>query len=152
MSNKKTATGQYAAYASKGSYSKNKEAKIKRHLKKYPEDKQALLSLKNIKAYSRKKPVNKLGWVTETIKASLQYIPLLTNKGQILNIRKPEQVQELMSKYGQTSTVTKETAGLMARIISFGKVVMFHKTLVVEDGKYVWKHVKTSKNTEKVTG
>lgn len=51
---------QYGAYKSEARFSKNKKAKLERHLKKYPDDAQAQAALKKVPEYSRKKPVSRV--------------------------------------------------------------------------------------------
>lgn len=50
----------YTEYKARGVYAKNKEAKLKRHLKKYPNDSQAEKALEGPISFKRKKPYNKV--------------------------------------------------------------------------------------------
>lgn len=146
MANKKSKPS-YAKYATLGSYSKNKLAKLKKHLKKHPEDSQAKDATKNIKPYSRKKSENKLGWVKDTLRASLIYIPQFTTKGNMIVVRKDaNNVDSLMSKFGQQAPITKELAMNLASYLRRSKTIMFNKTLVVEDKNLVWKHTSKKSN------
>lgn len=58
MAKKKSYKGkkQYGLYQTGSRYSKNKKAKLLRHLKAHPEDAKAKSALESIPAYSRKKP------------------------------------------------------------------------------------------------
>lgn len=59
---------QFATYKTAGSYSKNKTAKLKRHLKRFPSDEQAAIALKSVSATpTRKKPANS-PWSATTLK------------------------------------------------------------------------------------
>lgn len=146
MSNKKTAPS-YAKYVATGAYAKNKAAKLQRHLKKHPEDSQAKDAIKNIKSYSRKKPENKLGWVKDTLKASLSFIPQYTTKGNLIIVRKDAtNVDSLFSKFGQSATITKDYITSLAQYVKRSNTIMFQPTLVVENEKLVWKHVAEKSN------
>ena len=59
---KSTSAGKarYGIYKTENRYTKNKAAKLERHLKKYPEDAQAKAALGNISVYSRKAPHSKV--------------------------------------------------------------------------------------------
>ena len=48
----------YQSYKSNGNYTKNRIARLKRHLKKYPEDTQAQKALNGDISYRRKRPVS----------------------------------------------------------------------------------------------
>ncbi len=63
---------QYSAYQSQGRYAKNKQRKLERHLKFYPNDSQAREALNNIQSYRRKAPINKI-WSKEQKKAAYDY-------------------------------------------------------------------------------
>lgn len=83
MAGKKRTPGEdrrYKAYKAGGQFSKNKRAKIERHLKKHPEDKQSQEALKNIPAYSRKVPKNRI-WSDKTKQAYAQQLKELGYKG-----------------------------------------------------------------------
>lgn len=63
---------QHSVYQSQGRYAKNKQRKLERHLKYYPNDSQAKEALNNIQSYRRKAPINKI-WSKEKKKAAYQY-------------------------------------------------------------------------------
>lgn len=122
---KKTKNPQYAVYQSKGNYAANKKAKIERHLKKHPEDKQSVQALSNVKLYSRKKPVNKLGWIKESLRASTVYIPFVNGKGSVIGVRSPEQLENLkrLPNIAQAIPLTKESATKLAQIFAFTRFI-----------------------------
>lgn len=116
---KKATNPSYATYQSKGSYTKNKKAKIERHLKKHPNDEQSAASLKNVGLYSRKKPNNKLGWINDSIRSKAVYVPALNGKGNSINIRSYDQyVTILETAPGLTHTIalTKENAQALSHL------------------------------------
>lgn len=140
--NKKTSKAQYGAYQAKSSYSVNKKRKLARHLKNHPNDTQAASALKDVRLYVRKKSNNKLGWVSETIKASLAFIPQYTPKGHMIGVRKPEDEAELLKRFGQSVPMTKSFVQGFARILSDSHTIMFQQTYVYDDEKQLTlKHV-----------
>jgi hypothetical protein len=55
----------FKSYKANGIFTKNKKAKLERHLKNHPDDVQAKEASKNIPSYRRKAPKQKI-WTPET--------------------------------------------------------------------------------------
>lgn len=64
MGKKRTGKNTQATYKAEGRYTKNKKAKLERHMKKHPNDDQAKKAISGIKPYSRKAPHNNMVWAT----------------------------------------------------------------------------------------
>lgn len=76
MASKSSSTGQkehYKRYKAENRWEKNKVARLERHMKKFPEDKQAADALKKPKSYNRNKF---LGLKKSKSKAKLKQLPL----------------------------------------------------------------------------
>ena len=133
----------YASYQSKGNFSKNALLKLQRHLKKHPEDKQAISALKTVPVSpTRKKPTNKGGWVQESIRSFMSHLPHLTPlQGKI---------------YHNQVAPTKSNLFSYASIYKFCKNNPYMKTLVGVKGvdpitkleviNFEWKHTSKLSN------
>lgn len=158
MSNKKVNGKElrHARYQSTGALNTNAKRKLERHLKKHPGDEQAQKALgltgsKNV----RKKPNEKGGWIKETLRKSLQFVPYLNSKGQVIPVRSVEQMEELLkSSLVQTGAITRSQAKLQAWINRFETKVPFrtvpvYVTKTVEGRKedvLEWKHTQKLSN------
>lgn len=81
---------QNAAYSSQGRFAKNKEAKLRRHLKNCPDDAQAQAALDNMKTSpSRKKPDSKM-WK----KSQMGYANTLASLGYNGNAARGDKAEE----------------------------------------------------------
>ncbi len=144
---KKTKNPAYAAYASKGNFAKNALRKVQRHLKKHPNDTQAQKALKSVPGSpTRKKPLNKGGWVSEDVRSFMSHLPFLTPmQGRV---------------YNQQVVATKTNVTSYAQIRKFLKASPFMKTLVLieqlnEETKEevllpMWKHTSKLSNFHKL--
>ena len=99
-------------------FAKNRKARLEKHLKKHPNDDQALLALRENKQVStRKASVEKLGWLKKS-------------PGVATHLR----------------VVTKEAAGIVARLFAFTRKQPYHTQLVAIGEGYVWKHTNKTSN------
>ena len=100
----KSIEAKYTAYKNLNRFEKNRERKIQKHLKKFPNDIQAKEALKNPGNY-RKKPEQKLGWVTKEV--ALYYgnasIPLTTKE----NLTQVAKVIKLTKKVAKAAVLKK---------------------------------------------
>lgn len=133
----------------------NAKRRLERHLKKHPEDAQAQSALKGVATRTlRSKPNNKGGWVTETLRATMVYVPYLTAKGTPIVLKAPEQAEAMLRLYGQGVPLTKTNTKAYAQMLKFTKVSAFHPVPVVEVKKVkgqdvattVWKHTAKESN------
>lgn len=145
----------FSAYKTTNRVVVNAKRKIERHLKKHPEDAQAQAALKNVATKKlRTKPNNKGGWVTESLRSTMVYIPYLTGKGSPITLKAPEQVEAMLRLYGQGVALTKTNTKGYAQMLKFTKVSSFHQVPVVEVKKVkgqevattVWKHTSKDSN------
>lgn len=121
-----------AAYKAKDSRTINAKRRLERHLKKHPEDAQAQAALKGVATRKfRVKPVNKNGWVKETLRASMIYVPYLTGKGQAIALRAPEQLDLMLRTHSQPVALTKTNAKAYAQMLRFTAKSPYHATPVV---------------------
>ena len=99
-------------------FAKNRKARIEKHLKKHPNDSQALTALRENKQVSTRKASNeKLGWLKKS-------------PGVALHLR----------------VVTKQAAGVVARLFAFTRKQPFQQQLVPVGGEFVWKHTNKKSN------
>ena len=145
----------FGAYKATNRAVVNAKRKIERHLKKHPEDAQAQAALKNVATKKlRAKPGNKGGWVTESLRSTMVYIPYLTGKGSPIALKAPEQVEAMLRLYGQGVALTKTNTKGYAQMLKFTKVSAFYQVPVVEVKKVkgqevattVWKHTSKESN------
>ena len=145
----------FGAYKATNRAVVNAKRKIERHLKKHPEDAQAQAALKNVATKKlRAKPGNKGGWVTESLRSTMVYIPYLTGKGTPIALKAPEQVEAMLRLYGQSVALTKTNTKAYAQMLKFTKVSAFHQVPVVvvkkvkgqEVAETVWKHTSKKSN------
>lgn len=147
MTKKATFKGkkQYGTYKSLSKFTINKKRKLERHLKKHPQDAQAVEAKSGI-TYSRKKPINKLGWLSESVKRFVMItIPYLNGKGDPIVVRHPEQLEKLYHTFGQAIAVTKSNAIAYAQTAKFMSKAPYQKQLVNVGKKgevvWEWKHI-----------
>lgn len=87
----------YKEYEVGGTFKKNRQAKLERHLKKFPDDEQAKAALKRNLEYRRKKPKNCKTWS----KPAKEYARLLASVGQNGNLavqKKPSGPRRIANK------------------------------------------------------
>lgn len=118
----------YSAYASKGNFTKNAKRKLARHLRKHPEDQQAVVALAGVNSRKiRTKPTAKLGWVKESLRSAMAFVPYLNSKGQVIVIKSVEHFNQVSTTYAQSIPVTRQSAKQYAQLKRFEKVSPFHK-------------------------
>ncbi len=101
------AKAQYAAYKAKDSATKNKTRKLLKHLKKHPNDAQALEAQKKGVGYRRKNPIAKNGWVTEEVRDFVKKYTLV--------------FQDFTLSYKELSTMGKENSMKVAQAVKLMK-------------------------------
>lgn len=101
------AKAQYAAYKAKDSATKNKTHKLLKHLKKHPNDAQALEAQKKGVGYRRKNPIAKNGWVTEEVRDFVKKYSLV--------------FQDFTLSYKELSTMGKENSMKVAQAVKLMK-------------------------------
>lgn len=146
---------QFGAYKTTNRAVVNAKRRIERHLKKHPEDAQAQAALKGVATKTlRSKPNTKGGWVTESLRSSMVYIPYLTAKGSPIALKAPEQVEAMLRLHGQGAPLTRINTKGYAQLLKFTKVSDFHQIPVLEVKKVkgqevtdiVWKHTSKYSN------
>ena len=145
----------FTAYKATGRVTINAKRRLERHLKKHPEDAQAQAALKGVASRKfRTKPNSKGGWVTESLRASMVYVPYLTAKGSPIALKAPEQVEAMLRLHGQNVALTRTNTKGYAQLLKFTKVSDFHQIPVLEVKKVkgqevtdiVWKHTSKYSN------
>ena len=91
---------QYGAYKAQARYSKNKRAKLERHLKKYPEDAQAAEALKNVSPEPRRKTPKTYMWSKTQIKQAEMLARVGLNGNAVLNKKYAELHKDEIIGYG----------------------------------------------------
>lgn len=137
-----------ASYGMKGNFVKNAKRKLQRHLKKHPGDEQATVALANVASRKiRKKPVAKLGWVKESLRNAMSFVPYLNGKGQVIVIKSVEHFAQVVSTHSQSIPVTRQAAKSYAQIKRLEKVAPFHKvpTFVHKNGQVVVEFIHDNK-------
>ena len=138
----------FTSYAMKGNFSKNAKRKLAKHLKAHPNDQQAVTALAGVASRKiRTKPVAKLGWVKESLRAAMAFVPYLNSKGQVIVIKSVEHFSQVANTYSQPIPVTRSAAKAYARIKKKKKVAPFRKvaTFVHKGGEVALEYVHDSK-------
>ena len=139
----------FGAYQTTGRAVANAKRRLERHLKKHPEDTQATKALSGVTTRKfRTKPTTKGGWVIESLRSSMVYVPYLTGKGLPIVLKSPEQAEAMLRIHGQPVALTKTNVRGYAQMLKFTRNSAFHPVPTTEikkvDGQdvavVVWKH------------
>lgn len=126
----------FTAYKSLDKRTTNAKLRLMRHLKKHPGDAQAEDALKNVGSRTfRTAPKTKGGWVTDTLRSAMLYIPYLTGKGTPIALKFPEQIPSLLHSHSQSIPLTRENVKGFAGALRYSKNAPFMKVPVIERKK-----------------
>lgn len=149
MSKLKPGAGKKAKYGRYSQLSKvvvNARKKLQRHLKKYPNDEQAQAALGSVSSRTtRKAPGSKNGWVKDSLRNAMTYVPYLNGKGQVVPLRVAETLPQFLASHGQSIAQTKDNLKSFAQVVKLAKKAPFRMVPVLQvikdnDTRIVMRH------------